>query len=81
MDIILMLIPAALVISVAAFAVFYWSVKTDQYEDMDGEAHRILMDDDHHMIPVPGNKNNQDVSSDKSSPNKNGEQLKKSDNE
>ena len=76
MDIILMLIPAALLISVAAFAVFYWSVKTDQYEDMDGEAHRILIDDDDYMIP--GNKNNSDASSDKI---KNSEPLKKSDNE
>jgi cbb3-type cytochrome oxidase maturation protein len=79
MDIILMLIPAALVISVAAFAVFYWSVKTDQYEDMDGEAHRILMDDDDHMIP--GNKNNYAAVSDEESPKNESEQLKKSDNE
>ena len=51
MDIILMLIPAALLISGVTIVVFYWSVKSDQYEDMDGEAHRILMDDDDEMIP------------------------------
>lgn len=51
MDIILMLIPAALLISGITIVVFYWSVKSDQYEDMDGEAHRILMDDDDEMIP------------------------------
>ena len=51
MEIILMLIPAALVIGGVAFIVFYWSVKSDQYEDMDGEAHRILRDDDEDMIP------------------------------
>jgi cbb3-type cytochrome oxidase maturation protein len=51
MDIILMLIPAALLISVVAIVVFYWSVNSDQYEDMDGEAHRILMDDDDELIP------------------------------
>jgi cbb3-type cytochrome oxidase maturation protein len=79
MDIILMLIPAALVISVAAFAVFYWSVKTDQYEDMDGEAHRILMDDDDHMIP--GNKQKLEQGSDKEPQNKDSEQLKNPDNE
>ncbi|MDT8376201.1 MAG: cbb3-type cytochrome oxidase assembly protein CcoS [Mariprofundaceae bacterium] len=51
MDIILMLIPAALLISVVAIVVFYWSVNSDQYEDMDGEAYRILMDDDDELIP------------------------------
>jgi len=26
--------------------VFYWSVKSEQYEDFEGEAHRILMEDE-----------------------------------
>jgi len=50
MDIILMLIPAALMFSVVALIVFRWSVKSDQYDDMEGEAYRILMDDED-MIP------------------------------
>jgi len=50
MDIILMLIPAALVFSIAALMVFRWSVNSDQYDDMEGEAYRILMDDED-MIP------------------------------
>jgi cbb3-type cytochrome oxidase maturation protein len=54
MDILLMLIPAALMISGVAIVVFYWSVKSGQFEDMDGEAHRILMDDDDELIPPSG---------------------------
>ncbi|MDX8383210.1 MAG: cbb3-type cytochrome oxidase assembly protein CcoS [Ghiorsea sp.] len=50
MDIILTLIPAALIFSVVALIVFRWSVNSDQYDDMEGEAHRILMDDED-MIP------------------------------
>ncbi len=50
MDIILMLIPAALLFSIVALLVFRWSVKSDQYDDMQGEAYRILMDDED-MIP------------------------------
>lgn len=50
MDIILMLIPAALLFSVAALLVFRWSINSDQYDDMEGEAYRILMDDED-MIP------------------------------
>ena len=52
MDIILMLIPAALVFSVGALLVFRWSVNSDQYDGMEGEAYRILMDDED-MIPKP----------------------------
>ena len=51
MDIILMLLPAALLFSIVALFVFRWSVKSDQYDDMQGEAHRILMDDED-MIPA-----------------------------
>lgn len=52
MDIILMLIPAALIFSIFALMIFRWSVKSDQYDDMEGEAYRILMDDED-MIPKP----------------------------
>ncbi|MDQ6988521.1 MAG: cbb3-type cytochrome oxidase assembly protein CcoS [Mariprofundaceae bacterium] len=55
MDIILTLIPAALVFSVVALIVFRWSVNSDQYDDMEGEAHRILMDDED---MIPGHKAN-----------------------
>jgi len=30
--------------------VFYWSVKSGQYEDFEGEAHRILMEDEEPQI-------------------------------
>jgi len=50
MDIILMLIPAALMFSIVALLVFRWSVKSEQYDDLEGEAYRILMDDEE-MIP------------------------------
>jgi len=50
MDIILMLLPAALLFSIIALMVFRWSVKSEQYDDMEGEAYRILMDDED-MIP------------------------------
>lgn len=47
-----MLIPAALIFSIFALMIFRWSVKSDQYDDMEGEAYRILMDDED-MIPKP----------------------------
>lgn len=39
-----------LFICIAAGAIL-WAIKNGQYEDMEGPAHRILMDDDDPMIP------------------------------
>ena len=46
MDIIYLLLPVALIIVIIIIAVFFWAVKSDQFEDLEGPAHRILMDDD-----------------------------------
>jgi cbb3-type cytochrome oxidase maturation protein len=46
MDILYLLIPIALVILGIAVWAFIWAVNSGQYEDMEGPAHRILMDDD-----------------------------------
>ena len=40
------LIPIALVLGVAGLLVFLWSLRSGQYEDLDGAAERILFDDD-----------------------------------
>lgn len=54
MDILYLLIPLAVVIMVIAVAAFMWAVKSGQYEDLEGPAHRILMDDDDPRIPGRG---------------------------
>lgn len=46
MNILLMLIPAALFLGLMGVAGFMWSLKVGQYEDMEGAANRILLDDD-----------------------------------
>lgn len=46
MDIIFLLIPLALVLLVVAVAAFFWAVRSDQFEDLDREASRILFDED-----------------------------------
>lgn len=46
MDIIYLLLPVALIILIIIIVVFLWAVKSDQFEDLEGPAHRILMDDD-----------------------------------
>ena len=46
MTVLLYLVPAALGLGLMALAAFMWSLKSGQYEDLDGAAHRILNDDD-----------------------------------
>ena len=46
MDILYLLIPISLAIVAIIAGVFLWAVRTGQFEDMEGPAHRILMDDD-----------------------------------
>lgn len=46
MDIIYILVPLSLVLLSIAIAIFFWAVKSGQFDDMDSPAHRILFDDD-----------------------------------
>ena len=50
MDIIFLLIPLALVLVVIIVWVFMWAVRSDQFDDLEGPAHRILMDEDEPKI-------------------------------
>lgn len=62
MSILYLLIPLAVLLMVVAIAFFLWTVRTGQYDDLEGPAHRILMDDDDPMIPAnarPKKKNQQ----------------------
>lgn len=46
MNVLIILIPAALFLGLLGLAGFLWAVKSGQFEDLDGAAERILMDDD-----------------------------------
>lgn len=46
MEILFLLIPVSVVVVAVIAAAFLWAVKSGQFEDMEGPAHRILMDDD-----------------------------------
>jgi len=46
MDILYLLIPISLIFVAVIAWVFIWSVKSGQYDDMEGPAHEILMDND-----------------------------------
>jgi cbb3-type cytochrome oxidase maturation protein len=54
MEVIYSLIPGMMIFGLIFFAVLIWAVKKGQYEDMEGNANRILMDDDEEMMGLPG---------------------------
>jgi cbb3-type cytochrome oxidase maturation protein len=53
MDSLLILIPVSLLAAGAGLAAFLWSLRSGQYDDMEGAASRILFDDDK---PLPEKK-------------------------
>jgi len=40
------LIPIALVMGALGLAFFFWAIRNGQFEDLDGAANRILIDED-----------------------------------
>ncbi len=46
MTVLLLLIPAALAIGGLGLVAFFWALRTGQFEDPDGNAARILMEDE-----------------------------------
>ncbi len=46
MEILILLIPLSVVLALLIAAVFWWSVNSGQFDDLEGPAHRILSDDD-----------------------------------
>jgi len=46
MSVIYALIPIAIIFVIIAIAVFFWAVRSDQFEDIERQGLNILMDDD-----------------------------------
>ena len=53
MDVIYSLIPGMMFFGLIFLVVLIWAVKKGQYEDMEGNASRILLDDDEDMMDHP----------------------------
>ena len=55
MEILFLLIPLAIIIAFVIAGFFFWSVKSGQFDDLQGPAHSILMDDDSPPDPSQDN--------------------------
>lgn len=56
MDILFILIPLGILILAVMIAAFFWAIKSGQFEDMEGPAYKILMDDDDPLDPIQQKK-------------------------
>ena len=46
MDVLIYLVPMALMLGLSGLAAFMWSLRSGQYDDVQGAAVRVLSDDD-----------------------------------
>lgn len=51
MDVIYTLIPSMIVVGLILVGILIWAVKRGQYDDLEGDGNRILMDDDDPLLP------------------------------
>jgi len=61
MEVLYLLIPLSLVLVGVIIWIFLWAIRSGQFDDMEGPAHRILMDDD----DIPDEQPAQDEKTDK----------------
>ena len=54
MESIYLLIPISVILVFVIAVIFWWSVRSGQFDDLEGSGFRILMDDDGPGIPQPG---------------------------
>lgn len=60
MDVIYTLIPGMIFFGLVFVGVLFWAIKHGQYEDLEGDGNRILMDEDDPLLPENQQKTEQD---------------------
>ena len=56
MEILYLLVPLAVLLAGVIVWAFLWSIHAGQFDDLEGPAHRILMDADEPLTPAPDDK-------------------------
>jgi len=54
MEVLVYLVPLALILGLLGLGAFLWSLKTGQYDDLDGAAWRAIIDDDAPVATIDG---------------------------
>ena len=53
MEILYLLIPLSVALVAVIVAAFMWAIRSGQFDDLEGPAHRILLDDDEQQPEAP----------------------------
>ncbi len=64
MEVIYGLIPGMILVGLGIFGILIWAARSGQYDDLEGPANRILMDDDDPLLPE--NQRSSDLGSEES---------------
>ena len=56
MEVIYSLIPGMIILGLIFVGVLIWAVKRGQYDDLDGDGQRLLLDEDEENLPDTGDK-------------------------
>jgi cbb3-type cytochrome oxidase maturation protein len=59
MSVLYLFVPISMVIAGILVWAAFWAIRNNQYEDLEGPAHRILLDDDDPRIPTQPDGANQ----------------------
>lgn len=51
-----LLVPVALLLGLAGLAAFLWNIRAGQYDDLEGAAQRILLEEDDRPLPDPSDE-------------------------
>lgn len=52
MEVLFLFVPLSMLVVAGLVWAAFWAIRNNQYEDLEGPAHRILMDDDDPKIPT-----------------------------
>jgi cbb3-type cytochrome oxidase maturation protein len=61
MEIIYLLIPLSIILVGLIIWVFLWAIRSGQFDDLEGPAHQILMDDDDPVVNTDKEKESEKV--------------------
>lgn len=52
MEVLFLFVPLSMLVVAGLVWAAFWAIRNNQYDDLEGPAHRILMDDDDPRIPT-----------------------------
>ncbi|MCN4144271.1 MAG: cbb3-type cytochrome oxidase assembly protein CcoS [Thiohalomonas sp.] len=71
MDVIYGLIPSMIIIGIILVVILFWAIKSGQFDDLEGDASRILMDEDLTLEKKQEKKPEENTAQEKDSTEKN----------